>query len=86
MSSDMTSSDITPIQYEVGLLLDDKQKELWNCYTTENRENYFWMFLDSFVEKWQTKVIPSWELLVTSRLNGGKEIGIKDFRICVPIS
>ena len=55
MSSDMITSEIAPIQYEVGLVLDDQQKELWNCYTTENRENYFWMFLNSFVEKWQTK-------------------------------
>ena len=45
------------IQYEVGMMLDDKQKELWNSYTAENREKYFWLFLNSFVGKWEQKVI-----------------------------
>ena len=79
------------IHYEVGIHLDEKQEEFWNLYTAENREKYFWMFLNSFVGKWQSKVnignfgflfiwtmlkvIPNWEMLVTSRLSGGKEIG-----------
>ena len=63
------------IQYEVGIMLDDQQKEFWNSYTAENREKFFWLFLNSFVEKWECKVIPTWELLVTSRLSGGKEMG-----------
>ena len=45
------------IQYQAGISLDDKQKEYWNLYTAENREKYFWLFLNSFVEKWEQKVI-----------------------------
>ena len=44
------------IQYEVGMMLDDQQKEFWNSYTAENREKYFWLFLNSFVEKWEQRV------------------------------
>ena len=44
------------IQYEVGIMLDDQQKEFWNSYTAENREKFFWLFLNSFVEKWECKV------------------------------
>ena len=44
------------IQYEVGIHLDEKQEEFWSLYTAENREKYFWMFLNSFVGKWQSKV------------------------------
>lgn len=45
------------IQYESGISLDDKQNEYWNLYTAENREKFFWLFLNSFVDKWQQKVI-----------------------------
>ena len=45
------------IQYEVGMDLDDSQREFWNSYTAENREKYFWLFLNSFVEKWEQKVV-----------------------------
>ena len=45
------------IQYEAGISLDDKQNEYWNLYTAENREKFFWLFLNSFVDKWQQKVI-----------------------------
>ena len=38
------------IQYEVGIMLDDQQKEFWNSYTAKNREKFFWLFLNSFVE------------------------------------
>ena len=44
------------IHYQIGISLDDKQKEYWNLYTAENREKYFWLFLNSFVEKWEQKV------------------------------
>ena len=44
------------IQYEAGISLDDKQREYWSLYTAENREKYFWIFLNSFVEKWEQKV------------------------------
>ena len=44
------------IHYHTGISLDDKQKEYWNLYTAENREKYFWLFLNSFVEKWEQKV------------------------------
>ena len=44
------------IQYEVGIKLDDKQMEYWNLYTAENREKFFWLFLTSFVDKWQQEV------------------------------
>ena len=44
------------IQYQTGISLDEKQKEYWNLYTAENREKYFWLFLNSFVEKWEQKV------------------------------
>ena len=47
------------IQYEVGIMLDDQQKEFWNSYTAENREKFFWLFLNSFVEKWECKVMPT---------------------------
>ena len=39
------------IQYEVCIKLDEKQMEYWNLYTAENREKFFWMFLNSFVDK-----------------------------------
>ena len=45
------------IHYQTGISLDDKQREYWNLYTAENREKYFWLFLNSFVEKWEQKVI-----------------------------
>ena len=45
-----------PIQYEVGMSLDEKQREYWGLYTAENREKFFWLFLNSFVDKWQQKV------------------------------
>ena len=45
------------IHYQTGISLDDKQKEFWSLYTAENREKYFWLFLNSFVEKWEQKVI-----------------------------
>ena len=45
------------IHYQTGISLDEKQKEFWNLYTAENREKYFWLFLNSFVEKWEQKVI-----------------------------
>ena len=44
------------IQYQTGISLDDKQREYWSLYTAENREKYFWIFLNSFVEKWEQKV------------------------------
>ena len=44
------------IHYQTGISLDDKQREYWNLYTAENREKYFWLFLNSFVEKWEQKV------------------------------
>lgn len=44
------------IQYETGISLDDKQREYWSLYTAENNQKYFWIFLNSFVEKWEQKV------------------------------
>ena len=44
------------IQYEAGMSLDEKQAEYWSLYTAENREKFFWLFLNSFVDKWQQKV------------------------------
>ena len=44
------------IQYKIGISLDDSQKEYWNLYTAENREKFFWLFLNSFVDKWQQQV------------------------------
>ena len=52
------------IQYEAGMSLDEKQSEYWSLYTAENREKFFWLFLNSFVDKWQQKVRPqrsSWK-------------------------
>ena len=46
------------IQYETGISLDEKQTEYWSLYTAENREKFFWLFLNSFVDKWQQKVRP----------------------------
>ena len=46
------------IQYEAGISLDEKQTEYWSLYTAENREKFFWLFLNSFVDKWQQKVRP----------------------------
>ena len=37
--------------------LDAEQEELWNSYTEENREKSFWLFLNTFVEKWEKQVI-----------------------------
>ena len=53
-----------PIQYEVGMSLDEKQREYWGLYTAENREKFFWLFLNSFVDKWQQKV---WLVIVKRR-------------------
>ena len=44
------------IQYEVGLKIDDSLQELWNSYTSENKEKYFRLFLNGFVTKWEQKV------------------------------
>ena len=41
---------------KVGMELDSKQEELWNSYTEENREKSFWLFLNTFVEKWEKQV------------------------------
>ena len=46
------------IKYEAGISLDEKQTEYWSLYTAENREKFFWLFLNSFVDKWQQKVRP----------------------------
>ena len=43
--------------HQVGMELDSEQEELWNSYTEENREKCFWLFLNSFVEKWEKQVI-----------------------------
>ena len=40
--------------------LDEKQTEYWSLYTAENREKFFWLFLNSFVDKWQQKVSLPW--------------------------
>ena len=56
MSEDEVDSG-APIQYEVGMSLDEKQREYWGLYTAENREKFFWLFLNSFVDKWQQKVL-----------------------------
>ena len=37
--------------------LDPDQMELWNSYTEENREKCFWLFLNTFVEKWEKQVM-----------------------------
>ena len=37
--------------------LDAEQEELWNSYTEENREKCFWLFLNTFVEKWEKQVM-----------------------------
>lgn len=47
---------VGPILYEAGMMLDEQQQQHWAAYTEQNRENYFWLFLDSFVEKWDQKV------------------------------
>ena len=41
---------------KVGMELDSEQEELWNSYTEENREKSFWLFLNTFVEKWEKQV------------------------------
>ena len=41
---------------EGGMSLDDQQREYWSLYTAENREKFFWLFLNSFVDEWQKKV------------------------------
>jgi hypothetical protein len=33
------------------------------------------MFLSKFIEKWEHSLVPSWELLVTSRLSGSLQQG-----------
>ena len=37
--------------------LDPDQMDLWNSYTEENREKCFWLFLNTFVEKWEKQVM-----------------------------
>ena len=43
-------------QASKAMQLDKEQEELWNSYTEENREKYFWLFLNTFVEKWEKQV------------------------------
>jgi hypothetical protein len=44
------------IQYSVGMELDQEQEELWSSYTEGNKETFFWLFLNTFVEKWEKQV------------------------------
>ena len=44
--------------------LDPDQMELWNSYTEENREKCFWLFLNTFVEKWEKQVMMAMNRMV----------------------
>ena len=46
----------SPITYTRGMELDEEQQELWNSYTEENREKFFWLFLNTFVDNWEKQV------------------------------
>ena len=50
------------MQASQAMQLDKEQEDLWNSYTEENREKYFWLFLNHFVDKWEKQV----SLLYTS--------------------
>ena len=44
--------------------LDKEQEELWNSYTEENREKCFWLFLNTFVDKWEKQVMMMMMIMV----------------------
>ena len=50
--------------HQVGMELDPDQMELWNSYTEENREKCFWLFLNTFVEKWEKQVMMAMNRMV----------------------
>ena len=58
--------------HQVGMELDSEQEELWNSYTEENREKCFWLFLNSFVEKWEKQVIILISLIIFFQLKSAK--------------
>ena len=50
-------------------------KETWAKYIEENDEKFFRKFVKSLVTSWERTVSPTWDMLVTSRLEGLKEEG-----------
>ena len=49
--------------------------EIWGRYVDENEEKFLRKFVKGFVGQWESQVCPSWEMLVTARLEGQKNRG-----------
>ncbi|XP_040571294.2 LOW QUALITY PROTEIN: neurobeachin-like protein 1 [Lepeophtheirus salmonis] len=52
-------------------LMDD----IWLQYTSTNEEKYFRKFIHQFVSSWEKRISPTWEMLITSKLEGYRESG-----------
>ena len=55
--------------------ISDELDQTWARYVDENEEKFFRKFVRGFVGQWESQVCPSWEMLVTARLEGQKDRG-----------
>ena len=58
-----------------GFVLDSGLKDCWARFTDKSDEKFFRKFAKGFVAQWESKVCPSWEMMVTARLEGEKDEG-----------
>lgn len=58
-----------------GFVLDESLKDCWARFTDKSDEKFFRKFAKGFVAQWESKVCPSWEMMVTARLEGEKDEG-----------
>ena len=56
-------------------MLDESLKDCWARFTDKSDEKFFRKFAKGFVAQWESKVCPSWEMMVTARLEGEKDEG-----------
>lgn len=57
------------------LKLDPKLEEVWTKYTEENEEKFFRKYVQDFAASWDQQIGPSWELFVSSKLEGRRMVG-----------
>lgn len=55
--------------------ISEELNNIWDRYIDENEEKFFRKFVKGFVGQWESQVCPSWEMLVTARLEGQKDRG-----------
>ena len=58
-----------------GFVLDESLKDCWARFTDKSDEKFFRKFAKGFVAQWESKVCPSWEMMVTARLEGERDEG-----------